>query len=104
VQKLHKDLGGPLVSLQACHILNESLTQGTGLPQTHNAAGVVPTLLLFGLEELAIDLQIKDRIHETWNLLSLSSQIHEWFDRLELWFEELPDVVCHSVKLTTYGD
>ena len=118
VQSLCKKIGGSRVVVQACHIVGEALMQGIGqtvvvknkvctivesltvhslhrLPQRANAAGVLATLWLFGLENIVLDLERKDQIHETWNLLSLDTNIHYLFDRLDMWFEELSDKVRH---------
>ena len=124
LEQLCGDLGIAAATVQACHILSESTMQGVDpagdgkkdtaankvcgigvtyslLPppipivQTEYAATAMAILSHFGLNSLVSELLAKDGVHDTGNLLSLESNIHSMFDKLNLWFEGT-DEVCHS--------
>jgi len=111
--------GAGETEIQACHIFNESTMQGivgedavenkvrgtivSQVPHvsaTHtylwdkHAANAMAILKNFGLESLADELLVADGVHNLGNLLSLSPEMHIFFDRLTLWFEAT-DEVCH---------
>ena len=113
LRSIHESLdGGMPITVETCHILNESTTQGIGtgdkstvvncrvlhnsfsspITQTYYAAGVLATLRQFGLEDLAMAFEAVDGVHEFWNLLSLEHHLHQRFDHLDLWFEGISKV------------
>ena len=53
------------------------------------------TLRMFGLEALAEALENVAGVHGAWNMLSLESNMHTYFDHFDLWFEGT-DTVRHS--------
>jgi hypothetical protein len=63
--------------------------------QTEYAAAAMTILEYFGLESLVKELLAADGVHNLGNLLSLQSNIHTYFDNLDLWFEGT-DVVRYS--------
>jgi hypothetical protein len=63
--------------------------------KTHLAAGARTMLELFGFSELTDAFKRPGGVHRVWNLLSLESQTHSKFDRLNLWFESTHQV-CYS--------
>ena len=124
LEQLCGDLGIAAATVQACHILSESTMQGVDpagdgkkdtvankvcgigvtyslLPppipivQTEYAVTAIAVLSHLGLESLVSELLAKDGVHDTGNLLSLELNIHDKFNRLNLWFEGT-DKVCHS--------
>ena len=103
------------VPIEACHILNDSTTQNirdsenavvnkvstisepfipfsSPVTQTEYAAGVMATMMWFGLEDLASSVMEVGGVHQVCNLLSLYHTCHWFFDDLELWFEATGEV------------
>jgi len=97
--------GGIEGTVRTCRILNESMMQGIGptginedsavVNKTHLAADARAMLELVGFSELTDAFKRTGGVHRVWNLLSLESQTHSKFDRLNLWFESTHQV-CYS--------
>ena len=117
LRKIAKIEGANGVTIHACHILNESTTQGIDpegntaenkvrchpsalspsfplIIQTHYAAGAMALLESFGFSHFTEAFKQKGGVHEVWNLLTLDSHLHAKFDCLDLWFERTGQV-CH---------
>jgi len=60
--------------------------------QTEHAACAMAVLKSFGCENLVDELLAKNGVHNLGNLLSLTPDIHGFFDNLELWFEGTEEV------------
>lgn len=55
--------------------------------QTHCPAGVLTILRQFGLEDLAHSLEQTGGLDQVWNVLSLESNMHIYFNHFDVWFE-----------------
>lgn len=70
----------------------------TSIVQTEYAVSAMSILRDFGLESIATKLLGTNGVHDLGNLLSLATDAHGFFDRLELWFESTNEV-RHSLVL-----
>ena len=81
-------------TVHTCHILNESVMQGSAMAMLEQ----------FGFSKFTDAFKQSGGVHSVWNLLSLEAQIHTKFDRLDLWFESTHQVcyseACQSCQLT----
>lgn len=104
---------GGVMTINACHILSASTmkdvntTGGPTSAKTEFAANVIAILQCFGLEDRVDKLVPHDGVHDVKNLLSLAPHCHEYFDRLDLWFERsehTPDRYYVCVSHDRYED
>ncbi|KAH0827303.1 hypothetical protein J3R83DRAFT_3927, partial [Lanmaoa asiatica] len=90
------------VTVQTCHILNESTMRGINLTGISKQSGPSITLTrypdafyrwhyghpeMFGFSEFTEAFKRSGGFHQVWNLLSLEPKLHSKSDRLDLWFE-----------------
>ena len=64
----------------------------TSIVQTEYAVNAISVLKDFGLGSLPQELLETNGVHDLGNLLSLETNVHTHFDRLNLWFEGTNEV------------
>ncbi|KXN80870.1 hypothetical protein AN958_07071 [Leucoagaricus sp. SymC.cos] len=83
--------GVPMTVARAAHIFDRSTNQDLNNDYKRNyAASVHAVLERFGGFK-SVDELTGEKIHSLKNILTLSSDIHEWFDQLKIWLEQKPD-------------
>jgi hypothetical protein len=55
------------------------------------SASVLAVLKRFGY---AVDNLNGDKVHSLFNVMTMQKDVHDWFDRLEIWFEATVSVIC----------
>ena len=99
---------GVCVGTECAHLFSESAQDGDkvilivfGLApflisnQPSEYAGTAFTMLkMFGLEH-EVEKLLGGRVNNFSNVLTLSHEMHNAFDRFAIWFEEVPGKVCH---------
>lgn len=96
------------VSTECAHLFSESAQDGDKVillvsclapflisNQPSEYAGTAFTMLkMFGLEH-EVEKLLGGRVNTLSNVLTLSHDMHEAFDRFAVWLEEVPGQVCH---------
>lgn len=59
------------------------------------AASVLAVLKRFGYDVNSIN---GEKVHSLYNVMTMELNIHDKFDRLELWFEETANPNCYNVR------
>ncbi|CDO78046.1 hypothetical protein BN946_scf184724.g10 [Trametes cinnabarina] len=78
-----------------CHIFPDSLENivaGSTGPKEHESATVWTILKRFGYEDICEELGLAStsaNLHRLENIMTLETIVHEQFDRLNLWFQEI---------------
>jgi hypothetical protein len=99
---------GLSVSTECAHLYSESAQDGDKVislvsclapflisSQSLEYAGTAFTMLkMFGLEH-EVEKLLGGRVNTLSNVLTLSHDMHEAFDRFAIWLEEVPGQVCH---------
>ncbi|THU85892.1 hypothetical protein K435DRAFT_924384 [Dendrothele bispora CBS 962.96] len=101
----------PLTSTQCAHIfpkLTNSGISGTTpveLQKLECAASLWAILERFGYSDISQELN-GQHVHQLGNVLTLDITLHDWMDKLALWFEKAPDGVPnhYNIKISRkYG-
>ena len=61
------------------------------LCQKDYAASVLAVLKRFGYD---IDNLNGPKVHSLYNVMTMEKNVHDWFDRLEMWFEATVRATC----------
>ncbi|THU79641.1 hypothetical protein K435DRAFT_697356 [Dendrothele bispora CBS 962.96] len=94
----------PLTSTQCAHIFPKSTNSGISgttpveLQKLECAASLWAILERFGYSDISQELN-GQHVHQLGNVLTLDITLHDWMDKLALWFEKAPDGVSSMYKL-----
>ncbi|KZT06607.1 uncharacterized protein LAESUDRAFT_725698 [Laetiporus sulphureus 93-53] len=94
-------VGKRILKTECCHIFPESTNNldGKVSDKVDYAAGVWTVLDMFGYREIREELE-GSKIHRLENIMTLTTDIHDMMDCLELWFEEVKDKEnCYRIQI-----
>ena len=68
------------------------------LCQKDYAASVFAVLKRFGYD---IENLNGPKVHSLYNVMTMEKNVHDWFDRLEMWFEATVRATCTNLRILT---
>ncbi|KAF8239177.1 hypothetical protein L208DRAFT_119564 [Tricholoma matsutake] len=89
-----------IVHTECAHVVPESTyfdvsTTRTSSNEKDYAASVLAVLKRFGFD---IENLNGPKVHSLYNVMTMQKDVHDWFDRLEMWFEATNVTNCYRVK------
>ncbi|KAK0435688.1 uncharacterized protein EV420DRAFT_1592662 [Desarmillaria tabescens] len=88
------------VYTRCAHIVPESTyfnvsDQGPSNTKLDYAASVLAVLKRFGYD---IEQTNGTKVHSLYNVMTMEGNVHDWFDRLEIWFEKTKTPNCYKLQ------
>lgn len=90
-----------IVHTECAHVVPESTYFDVSTTRTSSnekkdyAASVLAVLKRFGYD---IENLNGPKVHSLYNVMTMEKNVHDWFDRLEMWFEATNVTNCYRVK------
>ncbi|KAG9309699.1 hypothetical protein JVU11DRAFT_10375 [Chiua virens] len=92
---------GTPVHTELAHILPESTyfgisnTRGSSLEMKDYSASVLAVMQRFGYDVEKVN---GAKVHSLYNVMTMQKDVHDWFDRLEMWFESTEVVNRYRIR------
>ncbi|KAF8227805.1 hypothetical protein L208DRAFT_1365677 [Tricholoma matsutake] len=95
---------GGAVNTECAHIVPDSTyfdvsnTPTSSSVKKEYSASVLAVLKRFGYDVESLN---GPKVHSLYNVMTMQHDVHDWFDRLDMWFEETNVANCYNVKTTS---